>query len=675
METKLVSRAPQLRCHVCGTATDINTLCHHCGKPLCPPHAVLPAVSPNGVLLSREFADLNLDDVKFVHCFEHNHQVKGPLTKLVYIGGGVAAFGLLMLVLGVVPVGVIFLLAGIGLGGYAYHGTEQRKRELLAARPKLPLVPGVEQIEVVEQLDGTLVLDEEGRYTTRTKEATGHIDIRLAFGRPDRERLDAYREKYALPVGADIDFSAGFAALRGPVGLEFLEDDKAQTVVPLEGQISQQPFLTSEAGSSGGQWQIGLPYRFDPTSRPHDLPLWLTPSLTPEQDQRSLELELQWTEIAAQRGFTTHVESVERLRLRVPFDWGNVEQASWASSTQVARVVNIGTEQDDAGTTWRIIEWTKARVSEPENRRRRLTVALRFKNKVNLGDTIFGSLELVFRGTFSGLTGVDLIHPLGGLRTDVRETEIATRIGADFELSLLHVRYQDIHKVPDRTGEDPRSRKKHFVGVIPDGDTIIQLTNAISADDGYYVKRVIENPPRNSGTENTVNRAWDIAGRHYDKVYPVDFQITVTGQEIHLGDIRASDGYTDVELSVNGTYANPVMKARIGDQWDALFNCVVEVMDVIQKENAEARAHERVIPVEDEARNSEYRQWQATTDVHDVDEDQGPTRQQATIPSQAQPPNASRLDKLLDLLIAGKISAEQFRDLNSRPDDRPQGTD
>jgi hypothetical protein len=671
METQLVSRAPQLRCHICGTATEINALCNHCGKPLCPLHAVLPAVSPSGVRLSREFADLNLDEVQFVHCFEHNHQFKGPMTKQIYVGGGIAALGLLLLVFGALLFGLILLPAGLGLGGYAYYATGRRKRELLAARPKLPLVPGVEQIEVVERLEGTLVLDEEGHYTTQTKEAAGRIDIRLAFGRPDRDRLDAYRERYELPAGTDIDFSAGFAALRGPVGLEFLEDHKARTIVPLEGQVSRQPFLTSEADSSGGQWQIALPYRFDPTSRPHDLPLWLTPSLTPEQDQRSLELELQWTEIAAQRGFTTHVKTVERLRLRVPFDWGNVEQASWASSTQFARVVNIGTEQDDAGTTWRIIEWTKARVSEPENKRRRLTVALRFKNKVNLGDTIFGSLELVFRGTFSGLTGVDLIHPLGSLRTDVRETEIATLIGADFELSLLHVRYQDIHKVPDRTGEDPRSRKKHFVGVIPDGDTIIALTNAISADDGYYVKRVIENPPRSSGTENTVNRAWDIAGRHYDKVYPVDFQITVTGQEIHLGDIRASDGYTDVELSVNGTYANPAMKARIGDQWDALFNCVVEVMDVIQKENAEARAHERVVPADDEARNSEYRRWQAATGVHDADEAQSPTLPQAPIPAQEPSPDASRLDKLLDLLIAGKISAEQFRELNGRPDDRP----
>jgi len=604
--------------------------------------------------------------VKFVHCHEHDHQVRGPLTRLFYYAGGGAALGLLLIILGASLFGVIFLLAGLGLGGYAYYGDERRKQELLAARPKLPLVPGVEQIEVVERLHGTLLLDQAGRYTTRTEEATGSIGIRLAFGRPDRERLEAYRAKYALPEGEDIDFSAGFAALRGPVGLEFLDHHRAFTVLPLKGRVSERPFLAAEADSVGGQWRIDLPYRFDSTSRPHDLPLWLTPSLTPEQDQRSLELELQWTEIADMDGFTPHVDLVERLRLRVPHDWGNVE-ASLPSGGQLPRVVTIDTEQDDAGITWRTIEWTKASVTPQENRDRRLTIVLRFKNRVDLEKTIFGSVELVFRGTFSGLDGVDIIHPLGGRRTDVRKVEIATRIDADFELGLSNVRYQDVHKVPDRTEEDPLSRKS-FVGVIPDGDTIIQLTNAISAQDGYYVKRVIENPPRRSGTENTVNRAWDIAGRHYDKVYPVDFQITVTGEEIHRGDIRASDGNTHVKLSVNGAYANAEMKEEIGDQWDVLFKQIVDAMDRIRKDNDDARTRRRVMPVEDETPAARSGQWQSARDVHDTDEAPVPTSEPAA-------GTASRLDRLLDLLLAGKISPEEFREIRNQLDDRPHGTD
>jgi hypothetical protein len=669
MEIKLVSRAPQLRCHVCGTVCDSAhesvMLCHHCGKPLCSRHAVLPAVSANGAVLSREFAALNLDGVRFVHCEEHNHQVRGPLTKQMYYGGGSAALGLLLLILSLVPIGLILLLAGLGLAGYAYHGTGRRRQELLAARPKLPLVPSVEQIEVVERLHGTLVLDEQGRYTTQTEEATGNIGVRLAFGRPDRERLEVYRSTYVVPESEDIAFSAGYAALEGQAGLEFLEQRAALTVIPFEGRISEQPFLATDAGSVGGQWQIDLPYRFDPTSRPRDLPLWLTPSLTPEQDQRSLELELQWTEIADLDGFTPLVDTVERLRLRVPFEWGNVEQASWASSAQVARVVNIGTEQDAAGTTWRIIEWTKARVTE-ENRDRRLTVALRFKDKVDLDKTISGSLELVFRGTFSGLTGVSLIHPLGARRTDVRPVDLATRISADFELSLKHVRYQDVHKVPDRTEEDSRSRKT-FVGVIPDGETIIQLTNAISAQDGYYIKRVIENPPRSSGTQNTVNRAWDIVGRHYDKVYPVDFQISVTGEEIHLGDIRASRGNTHVKLSVNGTYANGPMKTRIADQWDVLFNHIVEAMGVIREDDADVRGGNRAGLVEDEPPLFDDRPRQAAGFGYDAGEYPAPER------AQARPD--SRLDRLVDLLVNGKISAEEFRVLKDRLDERPHDTD
>jgi len=82
-----------------------------------------------------------------------------------------------------------------------------------------------------------------------------------------------------------------------------------------------------------------------------------------------------------------------------------------------------------------------------------------------------------------------------------------------------------------------------FEGVIPDHDTVIALTNAVS-EQGFYVKRVIENPPRTGGRANVVNRYWDIAGRRYLGVYPIDFHLILTGEEVYMGEIRAQAGTT-----------------------------------------------------------------------------------------------------------------------------------
>ena len=46
--------------------------------------------------------------------------------------------------------------------------------------------------------------------------------------------------------------------------------------------------------------------------------------------------------------------------------------------------------------------------------------------------------------------------------------------------------------------------------MIPNDEMVIGLTNALS--ENYYVKRVIEHPPRSGGRADHVQRYWDIAG-------------------------------------------------------------------------------------------------------------------------------------------------------------------
>jgi hypothetical protein len=112
---------------------------------------------------------------------------------------------------------------------------------------------------------------------------------------------------------------------------------------------------------------------------------------------------------------------------------------------------------------------------------------------------------------------------------------------------------------------------REFLEVIPNDETVIRLTHALS-EEGYYIKRVIENPRRSGARANLIRRYWDIAGRRYAGVYPIDFHIILTGEEIHRGGIRAHSGTTKACITVQGSYANPDMRNRVEVEWDRLYD-------------------------------------------------------------------------------------------------------
>ena len=120
--------------------------------------------------------------------------------------------------------------------------------------------------------------------------------------------------------------------------------------------------------------------------------------------------------------------------------------------------------------------------------------------------------------------------------------------------------------VPDRAAEDnDRDSFADNFAVIPDEETVIALTNAMS-EEGYYVKHVIENPPRSGRRANEIQRYWDIAGRRYEGVYPIDFNIILTGEEFHSGGVRPDSGSTKVRIVVKGAYTDDEMDTRINDE-------------------------------------------------------------------------------------------------------------
>jgi hypothetical protein len=139
--------------------------------------------------------------------------------------------------------------------------------------------------------------------------------------------------------------------------------------------------------------------------------------------------------------------------------------------------------------------------------------------------------------------------------------------------------------VPDENNADDenRSRLDEFAGVVPNYSVIIRLTDAISKDD-YYVKSVVEHAPyRDDSRADVLNRVWDVAGRFYTGVFPIDFDIHVRGEETQ-GASGASAGKTAVQVTVKGSYAtggnaDGRLRESIENKWDDLHGMVMKVFN------------------------------------------------------------------------------------------------
>ncbi|MCO6434902.1 hypothetical protein, partial [Nitrosomonas nitrosa] len=107
--------------------------------------------------------------------------------------------------------------------------------------------------------------------------------------------------------------------------------------------------------------------------------------------------------------------------------------------------------------------------------------------------------------------------------------------------------------------------------IAPNYQTISCLLNTLAWDShsnqpnpNYHVRSVVENPPQVTRSQsNTTKRLWDISGRRYHRVYPVDFHVVVMGEEVRGKEDQMPTGRTVVELTVQGGVSTMEMERII----------------------------------------------------------------------------------------------------------------
>jgi hypothetical protein len=643
----LEDRAPQARCYSCGSP-EVFSVCHHCGKGMCQEHSPA-AVDAADKPASRELAGLGLEgrQAGVYHCDEHDHVVKGSLLPLILAGGGVAVAGIIVMI-GNLTAGLVLLLAGAGVAAGAYLADQRRKTAAMAARPPLPVLPALDSVSVLETLRGQVRLGEDGTYVSTPQPTEGTIEVVITVAKADRDRLSSYQSRYGLAGDDPVGFSAGFAVLKGEAGLTFQPRAGQEgmllpggTGIAFSGEVAGHPLFSTGRGRSAGQWTVRLPYGLHDARVPRSIPIWIVPSLVPASDKRTLQVDLNWVALGEERAKEARRQlkflRFELIELVVPKAWGNVESVS-----PNAFISN----PEDQPT--RIIQW-RTLAAAGQEKAGSTTLTIRFEKQIRQSDKLTGNLRASFKGTLSGVTDIRMYRPAGGGWLQPPRATITMEAQVDFVLSLNSVRYQAVRVVPDGHRDHHRPEVDEFSGVMPGYQTVIELTNELS-DSGYYVKRVIENPPRGGGRAGLVNRYWDIAGRRYDGVFPIDFHITLTGEEEYQGSVHANAGNTAARLTVQGSYVNQDMEAQVESEWDALHEMVATQLKAL---STFAAAREPDLPAAGLQAPQPEQEWAQPPPWAQPAAGDADAARAATL--------RDRLEAATDALVAGRISEETYR--------------
>jgi len=297
---------------------------------MCAEHSP-PTIDLAGRPLSHEFAGLGLERLAPYHCDACRHAVRGRLWALTIVGGLASVVGVLEAIVGGLTLGIAIACGGTFTAVLSHWIDQRRKAAAIAVRTVLPLVPSIDAVSVRESLDGSLRLDAEGNYETPVAPVDGVIKLSMSLGKADRDRLRSYRRKYGLSDQQDIEFSAGFAVLYGEAGLELAPHASglapiapSRTVIPLRGKVGEYPSFVSSDRRTARPWKLDFQYSLQEARKCEKMPIWLTPTLVPEADQRTLALDLQWTEFGPEDNPLV-LDRIEHLTLKVPVLWGNVE--------------------------------------------------------------------------------------------------------------------------------------------------------------------------------------------------------------------------------------------------------------------------------------------------------------------------------------------------------------
>ena len=595
--------ASTLGCKVCGRRS-IEAVCHHCGVALCGIHRNAGAEG------SPEFKGLRLSakrNTEPAHCPACAH--RRVSQRMLIVTAALAGVGLAL----VPTVNDAVLLALLLTMPFAATLTvwlvdRGRTRQL-----PCPMFPEVVDETVIETYRYRITLDDDGTFRAEPGIADGVARANLRLGPNDAKRVARVRKARSSGDATAVDVTYGFmAALVQPDGaaidLNRTTAHDAVGATVLRGLSSDTPYLDDAGASAVAAFgaddklvPIGdtstedltrlppsmlpreIPYqiRLEPTERWS--PIEIVPVLVPQSDRRVVTFNLTWSLPSdATRDVTTRWADPRRARpsrirhlvIEAPVRLGDPEPFEPSSTKLVAA---------EAGTATRRIRWEAKPLTpgetmngdhqrsafDPHDHRRDRTpqrstrqvsrsFTVRFENPIPPETMFTGNVAIEFDGSFAGVVDLDWFDPIGDRTPSPTPSSVTSILDADFRLSMASVHYEATFVLRERSIPGFKSAIR---GVRPDHGAAIEVAQLLTKA-GYYVYEVRESSFVPPDQQAALNRSWQLFGRHFSNLTPLEFQVSLEGVDVRRDGTDDTSAITDISVTAQAVYDSEAVHAR-----------------------------------------------------------------------------------------------------------------
>lgn len=636
MDGTITERMPEAHCYRCG-AVEIAGVCAQCQQLMCQEH--LPPESSRWLrwiaqLLRRLHVVGQPYDGSVRLCHDCQSRPMLPylmfilLLALAYIAYGIyawtqgAIWGLAVSFIGVVWLGVLW-----GLPRYLANESRGRWRRTIQMAPR------VNKCRIEEHVLGAIELDQEGAYHVADPVANGRVLLDLSLSAADQERVIAFRSKHRKRDRAELDYHAGFVVFKGqisnrpalPHALDCHDlfqsspaaNDRTRSmvdsqtlpgpVVALRDRIAHAPFLADSGGHEVRHWQPIYSYSLLRKIEAKDFPVQILPAIRPDTGKHVLDLTVQWRNPFPQDSSLAAYQI--DLKLEAPLSWGAVEYATEGLKPSSEE------GKGPSASPNRVLRWERTALSSDHQDEQKRTFTVKFNALIRQEDPVQGVVSVTFYNSLSGIAGMEYFTPAGKPSPVGEAVDIKTVVCAKFQLSLATLRHQRVLMYPNPQPDEmmqedvePTDAEKRQMphdqkvsceellkqtnvsprraDIRPNMATVVFLTNALS-EEGFFVNWVIENPPHTGAKAEVINRYWDIGGRYFKGINPIDFHLLLTGEE------PAQPGapgpcHLEVSWSVKGAYVTYRMKCEVVGVWKQLDVLIDKVLRALQAQGTDA---------------------------------------------------------------------------------------
>lgn len=450
---------------------------------------------------------------------------------------------------------------------------QKRKRVESIGEFGLPvhLGPTTNQIEAIEVLKASFRIDTRSSSSAELQSpVSGIVYPFLRFSQQDILRIHEYREKYRLSKEVDLKYSAGYLVTRfhNNQQLQFSNNGGSSLpkIYPLQGFVKNQAYLSENKGQAES-WAVNpLTYSFYPPEDNQEdwnqVPVRIIPLLEEMGSSQQVKLQVQLNT----RFFPTlkqyEESNSERIPQVVPEDLILLQKAIVRGDMEyLGKPKTNGIVKELEDKKYFTVEWQNLWVLPQKDVINISLPSMTFKRKFLPETRLTGSLQIRVPALISGIVAVEYVSSLG---YPVKDRINASRnlpfmgysileIEFDLALNKLPVSTMKVHikslSQENKTGEE--IGKLYYPGG-PTPENVQRFINALSqgpstyGDPYMYLRSVVQDPKRVSEDPDADNMwYWDVTGRYYYEVTPIDFHIVIYGIE---GEAKSNRTY--VELSV-----------------------------------------------------------------------------------------------------------------------------